>query len=70
MVINVKKGDCSQGGQVLGFRGIRSVGPRLGVAAPNPTLRRKAADYCTQRAINEHGSPLEISIIKKNPLPR
>ena len=43
MVINVKKGDCSQGGQVLGFRGIRSVGPRLGVAAPNPTIRRKAA---------------------------
>lgn len=33
MVINVKKGDCSLGGQVLGFRGIRSVGPRLGVAA-------------------------------------
>ena len=43
MVINVKKGDCSQGGQVLGFRGIRSVGPRLGVAAPNLTLRRKDA---------------------------
>ena len=38
MVINVKKGDCTQGGQVLG--GIRSVGPRLGVAAPNPTRRR------------------------------
>ena len=49
---------------MLGFRGIRSVGPRLGVAAPNPTIRCKAADYFTQRA-NEYSSPLETSIKKE-----
>ena len=51
MVINVKKGDCSQGGQVLGFRGILSVGPRLGVTAcptEKTTLRREDAKIIKQ----------------------